>query len=325
MSNKKLFLSIVSFCDSQLLPTIKDALLQAKSPHNITFSIFEQDIKSNQQEIMDLISSFDAKLIYKYCTVEETQGVVWARHHAAKSLNSDEHDYYLQIDSHTRFSMHYDSFLINSHQHALDYWGPFVWTAYCPGYQIINGEYVLDDSELQSTFAIVHKEFPSILVGCVRPYNHKNLYGETAFQVSGHFLFGPAQIFVDIPFDPFLYWEGEESTYAARLYAQGIKTISPPKVYLWHKYESDLDINPTRKKHSHNEVWQNQKFMEDKIERLSKRGLERCKDFWDNNIEGIYGNCSSEQIHSFLYAEDRSLPEKYATIGFGIEGSPVVR
>ena len=138
-------------------------------------------------------------------------------------------------------------------------------------------------------------------------------------QVSGHFLFGDAKIFIDNPFDPNLYWEGEESTYAARLYCKGIKTVSPPHTYFWHKYESDITPNPTRKKHSQNETWENQEFMEEKINRLATRGLARCKDFWDNNISDGYGACSKEQLHAFLYLENRTPPKHYATIGFSIE------
>lgn len=315
MSNR-LLISIVSFCDTELLPTIANALEQAQFPENITFSIFEQDLSSNEAAINAMVRAHGANLLYQYTSVEKTQGVVWARHHASKPLQTGDYDYYLQIDSHTRFSMHYDSFLISTHRHAINFWGPFVWTAYCPNYTIKEDSYVLDDTQLQTSFAILDESFSSKLVGCVKPMQVSSVYGEESFQISGHFLFGEAYVFVETPFDPFLYWEGEESTYAARLYSKNVKTVSPPKVYLWHKYESDQDENPTRKKHSSSEYWTNQEFMNQKIERLHSRGLDRCFKFWNGDIEDPYGVRSKDKLDEFLSLPNRLLPDKYARIGY---------
>lgn len=323
MVNKQIFISIVSFCDTELLPTIASALEQAQYPENITLSIVEQDTDSNQQKIEAIVAAFNAKLIYQYYSVEQTQGVVWARSKAASKL-STEYDYYLQVDSHMRFSMHYDSFLSSTYDHAKNYWGSFVWTAYCPGYKITDDGDILDDTQLQATFAIVDNNFPSKLVGCIKPMSNSSIYGEESFQISGHFLFGDSSIFINHPFDPYLYWEGEESTYAARLYCSNIKTVSPPRIYLWHKYESDEDSSPTRKRHSEKEYWVNQKFMNEKIARLSERGLARCESFWNNSLEKPYGVESSEKIYEFLNLPNRALPAEYATIGYGIEEKSVV-
>lgn len=312
----KVLLSVVSFCDTELLPTIQDALSKAKHPENITFSIVEQDLISNYDQINNLIASYNSSLIYKYATVEESRGVVWARWWAAKPLHNNEYSFYLQIDSHSRFIEHYDSFLINSYLHAKDYWGEFVWTSYCPNYTIIDGVDVLTYSQPTATFAIVDNSLASKLVGCVKQFDYKNVYGQLSLQVSGHFLFGDSNIFIKHEFDTNLYWEGEESTYAARLYCDDIKTVSPPQTYLWHKYEPYQNLPLTRKRHSESEVWENQDFMNEKIKYLYERGIERCISFWDNNLVDEYPQVSKEKLDNFLYLEDRTPPKEYGRIGF---------
>lgn len=318
--SKRLCISIVSFCDSELVPTIHNALSQARYPENITISLVEQDFASNYENLKEVVEGYGANLSYKYFSVEESQGVVWARWWAAKELLNNDYGYYLQIDSHSRFLRHYDSFLISSYNNAYDYWGRFVWTGYCPSYDIENGEYILHYAPVQSTFGIVQKQLPSVIVGCIKPANiYDNVYGEPSYQVSGHFLFGEASIFIENPFDPFLFWEGEESTYAARLYCNNILTVSPPANYIWHKYESGQEITTTRKKHSPFEKWHKADFMVDKLLYLHSRGIDRCKQFWNNEISDVYGASSSEKLEEFLSATIRQIPEYYSPIGFDIK------
>jgi hypothetical protein len=54
--------------------------------------------------------------------------------------------------------------------------------------------------------------------------------------VSGHFLFAPGSFVGDVPYDPDLYFHGEEIMLAVRAYTSGYDLFHPPEVLVWHEY-----------------------------------------------------------------------------------------
>ena len=54
--------------------------------------------------------------------------------------------------------------------------------------------------------------------------------------VSGHFIFTIGQFVKDIPYDPFLYFHGEESSLAGRAYTHGYDLFAPHRPIIWHEY-----------------------------------------------------------------------------------------
>lgn len=292
--SKTLFISIASYRDSQLLLTIQNALVQAKDPSRIYFAVIEQDYVSNFDLINQAIAKHSSNLYYEHYTPDESYGVCWARHRAQKYLNAEIHDYYLQIDSHTRFTLHYDSFFMNDYEHAKEYWGNFIWTAPPPDYEhdsvtgldklqndrphtVING--ALDDSH------------PSRIRSDVKPWSH-NPYGDLANHISAAQMFGYSKYFIDNPYDPDLYWEGEESTYGARLYCNHIQTVSPPRIYLYHLY--DDGSRGTRERPG-----------DDRHVKMAEAGVQRCNDFWAGKLSGLYGVPSVEKLNHYLYNTGR--------------------
>jgi hypothetical protein len=53
---------------------------------------------------------------------------------------------------------------------------------------------------------------------------------------AGGFLFGAAAWINDVPYDPYLYFIGEESSLAVRLYTHGWDIFIPTDVLLYHDY-----------------------------------------------------------------------------------------
>jgi hypothetical protein len=57
----------------------------------------------------------------------------------------------------------------------------------------------------------------------------------TAFVAAG-FLFGPSAWIKEVPYDPFLYFHGEEPTLALRLWTHGWDFFGPTEAVVWHQY-----------------------------------------------------------------------------------------
>jgi hypothetical protein len=102
----KIFISIASYEDPELVDTIKSAIENASSPENLIFGLClqyedEPDLSFLNKKQKRIIS-FDH---------DERPGLVRARFLIKKMFLKE--DYFLQIDSHTRFSKNWDQILIN--------------------------------------------------------------------------------------------------------------------------------------------------------------------------------------------------------------------
>lgn len=296
LSDKTVFLCIAAYKDTQLLPTIINALEQAKNPKQLYIAVIEQDSVSHLQDIEEKIKEYGANLYYEYWTPEQSKGVCWARHRAQKYLNSSIHDYYLQTDSHARYILHYDSFLVHDYNHAKEYWGDFVWTAPPPDYEYdaVTGVTILQNDRPHTVSdGLLNDNHPSRIVSGVKKWNY-NPYGEIANHISGAFMFGEAKVFIEHPYDPFLYWEGEESTYGARLYVSGIKTVSPPKIYTYHLYDDGSRGTRERPGDLRNN-------------KLAGEGIKRCNNFWSGKVGAPYGVSSVIKLNEYLYNTGRGV------------------
>ncbi len=104
-----IFLSIAAYCDTQLIPTIDDALREASNPERIILGVHLQDTDIARKELLDQ-NYLNLKLIYT--PKEQAEGAVWARNRIKRELYCGE-DYFMQIDSHSRFKNNWDNLLIN--------------------------------------------------------------------------------------------------------------------------------------------------------------------------------------------------------------------
>lgn len=104
-----IFISIASYRDSQLHETIESALKHAAVPERISIGVNLQD---SQQYYRSILSRSYPNTRILFTPVEKSQGVVEARRSLIDELYEDE-DYFLQIDSHSRFKDNWDNILIN--------------------------------------------------------------------------------------------------------------------------------------------------------------------------------------------------------------------
>lgn len=110
-SNGSIFVSIASYCDSQLFDTLQSLYNEAIDTSRVIVGVNIQDTEE-QFEKLKTYNFPNLRVIYT--PKEQAQGVVFARNRIKKELVQRE-DYFLQVDSHTRFRQGWDSILINQY------------------------------------------------------------------------------------------------------------------------------------------------------------------------------------------------------------------
>jgi glycosyltransferase involved in cell wall biosynthesis len=157
----------------------------------------------------------------------ESQGACWARNLA--STLWDGEDYVLQIDSHMRFADEWDVKLLAQLAECPSV-KPML-TTYPPGYE------PPDHLVTTDPIFLVAKQFEPTGILSVQGYIAAHLdHPKPSAFIAGGFLFGKSDWIHEVPYDPFLYFNGEEITLAARLWTHGWDFFCPSVSLLWHRY-----------------------------------------------------------------------------------------
>jgi hypothetical protein len=222
-----IFISVASYRDPELTHTISDCLAHARFPDHIYFGIcWQHDAKENS---LSQVNGPQFRIID--CNWRLSRGACWARAEIMKLWNGEE--YFLQIDSHHRFVQDWDEKLIRIA--GLTGSGKPIITTYCPNYDPvampdprsepgqIYFDYFTDDG------------IPLFKGGAFSDENQAGRPIRARF-VSAAFLFAPGSFVEEVPYDPDLYFHGEEIMLAVRSYTWGYDLFHPAQVLLWHEY-----------------------------------------------------------------------------------------
>jgi len=230
----KIFISIASYRDPELLPTIENLLMNAANPQDLIICIAWQHATEDIWDTLDLYKN-DPRFKIINIPYQQAKGVCHARHEIQKLL-ADE-DYYLQLDSHHRFTQYWDTTLLDylNFLRAKGHKKPIL-TAYLPGY------FPKTDPDKRNieVWGLNIDRFMPAGVPFLRPYTVAFWDGlkepfPTRF-ISGHFIFTISQFVKEVPYDPNLYFHGEESSLAGRAYTNGYDLFAPHRPIIWHEY-----------------------------------------------------------------------------------------
>jgi len=232
-----IFISIASYKDPETIPTILDCYNKAKKREDLRFGVLLQE-DSGFSKKEKLTKEIDVSFID--CDWRESRGACWARHTIQKVLFNNE-DYYLQLDSHHRFCEHWDQILINGIENLKNKHSdkPII-GGYCPGYTPAK-DHVLEDSPAMITSFPEFTELGDLMFRPKRIANHIQLKEKgvnfiKARFLSGHFIFSDSSLIKDCPYDPLLYFRGEELSLSARAYTWGYDFFHPTSSIVWHEY-----------------------------------------------------------------------------------------
>lgn len=228
----RIFVQIASYRDPDCQNTVKDLFEKAAHPERIFVGICWQFIKEEDQDCFEIPYPRPKQVRVHDVNAYESRGVCWARNHVQKLWQGEE--YTLQIDSHMRCEPHWDEKLLETWQACEN--DKAILTCYPPGFTPPN--------KLQKDW--IHgmgaDQFDAhgILLMRGRPrFSTKSLPEKPLPGVflSGCMFFGPASIIKEVPYDPHLYFFGEEILMAVRLWTHGYDLYHPHMPILYHDWD----------------------------------------------------------------------------------------
>jgi hypothetical protein len=230
-----IFVSIASYRDPQLIPTIEDALAKASRPENLRFGICWQ----HGDDEGPLPFASDERFRILDVDWRESRGICWARAEIMK-LHAGE-EWFLQLDAHHRFVPDWDRKLLDAAARSGSD-KPII-TVYAPPFRSDRpGETLLHEAWQMNFYDFLHGCIP-VFRGAVIPEWQQRTAPIRGRFVSGHLLFAPGRFVHDVPYDPELFYCGEEITVAVRAFTHGYDIFHPNEPILWHEY-ADQAIDP---------------------------------------------------------------------------------
>ena len=305
----KIFISIASYQDLLLPITINSAYTNAKFKENLRFGIVDQcnvRLDFSKAKIKDQIS-------YLHVEPKNARGPCWARSLAQTLMNDEE--YFLQVDSHTTFEKDWDEYLIKYIKTIKkDHKKPVI-SAYPRGFEIVDFNKKifrkLQEDDHSTHVMILDKEksfkdgYFSMQKGL--PSSSKSIY--KGFLLSAGFLFAESEMVEQVPYDPNLYFEGEETTMALRLFTNGFDIFHIPRIPLFHCY---VDYSNEAKRPMHWNEEEN-KDRTVKWQELQSRSKERISKIITGDMKGSFG-----------LGLDRSLDDYKELSGIDIKNRKVI-
>jgi hypothetical protein len=231
---KDIFISVASYRDKQLIPTILDCIKKCSDPKNLFFGInWQRDETENISDIKNIpnisIEEYDWK---------ESKGACWARHSIQKNLYNGQ-SFYLQLDSHHRFLQDWDIHLFKLYEEAKLITNKPIIGGYGTTFWPDLNEDLKNEPYRINTFESFGSD-GDIISRPVFIKNHKEIHKKQnlikARLLSGHFIFSEGNFVTDCMYDPNFYFRGEEISLSARAYTHGFDFFHPTYTIIWHEY-----------------------------------------------------------------------------------------
>jgi hypothetical protein len=232
-------------------------LRKAKNPKDIIFGIVDQHPVNRRDHLKSLPEK--PTIRYLHCHPIESRGVCWARS-VVFSLYQDE-DYLLQIDSHMLFETDWDEQLVTQLEALrLRHPKPIV-TNYPYGFEFINDLPVISIEDSGTTTLVLrpHEDTDLTPNNAILRFKSEHVFVREPI-LGGHiaagFYFTLGRFIYEVPYDPYLYFHGEEQSLSIRAYTRGWDIFHIPHIPLYHLYK-----RPNTEHHSHHwhSCWEQQR------------------------------------------------------------------
>jgi hypothetical protein len=236
-----IFVSIASYRDPLLKFTLLEAYNNAANKHNLFFGVVEQQTKDLALDLDSI--PFKNQIRYVRIEPEQSRGCCWARN-IIQSLYCDE-TYFLQIDSHTAFDESWDTKLIASLENILSVYPKAIITGYPDQLHFDdNGNAIKNHPTLnpESCKTIEPPRSGSVFlshtrhiraVECMIATDNDAIHG---FMLAAGGLFTLGKIIQEIPYDPYLLFDGEEPSLALRAWTHGWNIFHIKQLPFFHLY-----------------------------------------------------------------------------------------
>ena len=292
-------ISVASYRDPQLLPTVRSAWENAKHPESLRFSIVSQ---GEADEHPDLSFVPDSQIRYQKFHWKESKGVCWAREIASRDIKEP---HFLQIDSHSRFRKNWDETILKAYTASFLRYGSMVFSSHPDSFTATADGDVYEDKEYISKVVPKWDEKEK-MVGPTFEYASDSPYGDEIYYLAAGSLFCFSDYIRTVPYDSLLYFSGEEVSLALRLFTRGIKIINTPVKFMYHEYKSSWKGEAKRRLH-----WEDDPKWGD----LNRASYERLSKILSGDTDlGIYGIGSPELYDKWIAETGIDLRSKKDTI-----------
>lgn len=312
----KIFISIAAYRDVLLRNTLIEAYDKASNKESLVFGVFEQNYSENALDLGSL--PFASQIKYKLITPEEARGVSYARQQIQLLFYKDE-DYFMQIDSHTLFEIGWDTYIVEKFLELKKYHEKPVLTAYPISFDVIDAEKgkfqkcfvpetlisviivgpktdqplfrgyqpVPYGGFLESTNGVINYRFKE-------PKNYETpLTFVHGYFIGACFIFAEGSIVEDVPYDPNIFFGGEEPLYSVRCWTRDYNIFHVVKLPLYHSAHRSYGVHVLN---DHDTANKRQISLE-KYEKLSQ---ERMKKFAKYELEEIYNPGSARTLDQYI-------------------------
>jgi len=231
-----IFVSIVAYRDTELLPTVKSILQNANRPEEINFGIVSQDLDKDHPDL-----SFIKNLKYLKIDFREAKGVGYARKLAMEMYDGES--FYLQLDSHMRAAEGWDTKLKNMYDvtKEIENNSKIILSQYPAPYEIhTNGKehFIKGHRELwtEPTWSKVHNRDNGSWSAAREKIKDLSKPHPSHTVLAGY-LFADGRFVEEVPYDERITFMGEELCIAIRAYTRGWKIYAPNEMLFWHFYK----------------------------------------------------------------------------------------
>jgi hypothetical protein len=240
------FVCIAAYRDPQLIPTIEDCLEKAARPQELRFGICWQ----HGRDETPLPFAHGPRFRIVDVDWRESHGCCWARAEAMKLFDGE--DWFLQLDAHHRFVQGWDAKLLE-HAARTGSEKP-VLTGLTPGFQPDDPTSFADEPLQTILQDFGSRGVPESLSSMVIPDWRTRRDPVRSRFITAGFLFAPGRFVEDVPYDPDIYFYGEETMLTIRAFTHGYDLFHPTEIILWHQYNTDGKSRP-RHERDHPEWW----------------------------------------------------------------------
>ncbi|MDC8784039.1 GlcNAc-transferase family protein [Roseateles koreensis] len=292
-SPDSIFISIASFCDPLLSFTVRSAFSQASRPERVFIGLVDQHLPG---QALQLPEPWGRQLRSIHVPALQARGPCWARA-IAMSLHQGER-WFLQIDSHTWFEPGWDDKLVQDGHRCQALNPRCLITAYPNPFEMVANQPV--------AAPVTHQVLAHVVkTGCTFSEDHPVLYFEAvpvpsleptpAMHIAAGFLFAPAEMIQALPYDPFLYFHGEEQSLALRAWTRGWDIFHLPGAPLYHHYVGAAGAG--RPMHWSPELDAQRQVQSQVLSEAANLRLRAL--LWDDADLGIYGLGSARDLADY--------------------------
>ena len=254
-----IFVSISSYRDQELKPTILDIIEKSSGNHQITFGVHISYLEESEIDLPDL-----PNIKYVASRVPENIGVGSGRYISHNFYNNE--DFYLQCDSHSRFIKDWDEIAISS---ILDYKSQGIskplLTMYPANYWYTDLTFTKIETDIMDisyrtniSFKEKPEDFKNLRIPSQLAVPCENNIFTKSVSAGCIFTVGPFMA----PNKDIAFW-GEEILMGARAYTHGYDLMVPKQQFMYHLYYNWKNPEINRRKI----FWQD---FPDKFESMNK-------------------------------------------------------